>query len=154
MLGEGNLGIERIKCSKAHSLVVLSMNYYRAASGKIYAVLGNQAEDVTGSIQYGTYNRFLGMQNWLKLVNLTTEERVVTVVIHQGKEEQEHRVRLKAWGGVDLGLHDEARYGIAVNKLGMLEVRDSVPGGVFAQVVRVKPLDDGGLDFIMATKVR
>ena len=94
------------------------------------------------------------MQNWLKLVNLRMEERTVTVVIHQGSAEREYRVRLKAWGGVDLGLHEESRYGIGVNQLGMLEVRDSIAGGVFAQVVRVKPSDNGGLDFLMATKVQ
>lgn len=36
----------------------------------------------------------------------------------------------------------------------MLEIRDALPGGCFAQIFRVKTTPDGAFDFIMPTKVR
>ena len=93
------------------------------------------------------------MSNWLRVINLTSVAREVTLKVHTSGSPQSYVYDLPAYGGVDVPLHDD-QYGISKNTLGMFELENQEPGAIFAQMYRMKHADSVPYDFIMATEVR
>ena len=89
------------------------------------------------------------MYNWLKVINLSAEERTVKLRIDEGNN---ILLPLQPNGGIDLPLHDP-KYGTQPNTIGVVSIEDTEPGKVFSQIVRVKPTAQSNDDFVLSTDV-
>jgi len=81
IIGSGNLGYARVHTASTQPVVAESMFYYRNAStGSIDTMYGSQARVAKQGSAQGSYNLFLAMNNYLKLINPND----VTVFVNVG----------------------------------------------------------------------
>lgn len=97
----------------------------------------------------GTFNLYLGMYNWLKLINPTSGVETANLDVYPfGGGVTSRSVRVPANGALDLGLHEGDTYGTSPNTYGVIKLRNS---SLCASIVRIKPDGRGDFDFIFPT---
>ena len=101
-------GVVNIDAAAANAVVAQSMFYQRdEKDGGILAMYGAQAQEALGERIVGSYNLFLGMENWLKLANPTALAVDVVVKVSSPERTSEVRVRVPANSLVDLPIHNQ-----------------------------------------------
>ena len=162
VLGADEDGVAILSATEQNALIASDLYYYRDETGRVQAVVSLDGEAARLSPAYGTYNLFLGMTNYLKVVNLDSTSRSLRVITH-GKVDSssgtkatdgtvEHQLPLQPRAISELLLSDSAQ--LKPNTLGMLSLSDEVPAGSTAFVFRFKPGAGGDIDFVVASKVR
>ncbi len=151
VLSIGQSGAALVSTTNANTTIANSVSYYLDSSSSIAASHASQGAGSTSDTIKGSWNLFLGMYNWLRLFNTGSTTQSYTVVVNNGSESETLNVSLGAKEGTDLGLHEVGTYGTAVDSYGFFSVSGS---NLRASMLRVKPTDVGGLDFVSDLKVR
>ena len=154
--GSDQVGFAEIDPSAAESVIAQSMVYMRdPATGRIKAMYGSQAREALGRSFLGSYNLFLGMYDWLKLINPTASVLNATLVVNSASGANETSVPIPARGSVDLGLHDGSVYGTSPDTYGVVEVQIPPSASLFSELLRLR-MDSttGQVDFAFPTEVR
>jgi len=141
VLGDQALGYARVATQSGLPVVAESMFYYRdSGTGSITAMYGSQADTSLQSSKRGSYNLFLGMENYLKLTNTTdaTESFDVTVM-SPSSSGSSRTVQLGANTTVELPLHSGAVYGTVPDSYGNVVITPSSGSYRYlSEVVRIK----------------
>ena len=150
-LGAGVSGAAKVEPHAQSARVIgQSMFYFRNTEGAVEAMYGSQAWPPVEGIKFGSYNLFLGMENWLRVFNTSAEtQQVAVTLIYPTGETRQEMLTLGAYSGTVLALHDTAIHGTAPDSYGQL----TVSGNTLAELVRMRPDPAGGLDFAMPTTV-
>lgn len=149
MLSPGMSGAARISASNGTDVIAQSMFYFFDSLGHIDAMYGSQAGVVSDGSKVGSYNLFLGMYSWLRIFNVSDQAQQVDLSVFGATGENARVVDLPAHGGIDLGLHETANYGTALDSYGIVQLR----GNVLAEILRLRPAG-AGIDFAAPTLVR
>lgn len=155
-LGNLESGYVAIVPREPYSIIAQSMGYLREpTSGGITAVYGSQARRALPCVPSGSYNLFLGMQNYL-LVGNTTNETVEAIIQLTGPNLMtEKSITLAPRASVSLPIHDPAQFGARANTYGLIAVRGrNTSTRLFAEVMRVRYRTNGAPDFAAPTPVR
>ena len=108
--------------------------------------------------KHGTYNTFLGQQNWLKLYNDSTTAQTVTISVNQlgianpAIPLGSTTVTLAPGQGIDAELSATLGLNLPANTYGTVEV-SSTGNDIFAQVLRLRMLN-GYIDLAEGIPVR
>ena len=152
VLAQGASGAARIASSQPGQLIAQSMFYFFDAAGGIQAMYGSQAQSALTGELTGSWNLFLGMYNWLRIFNTGPAETEILLTVWNNGEAQEQTVQLGPRTGVDLGLHETANFGTALDSYGMVSVQGN---NLSVELLRLKPAGvSGSIDFAAPTKVR
>lgn len=144
---DGQTGIVLVNANKQNALVMQSMVYFRDTSGSVQAMYGSQGKEAIGHAIFGSYNRFLGMENWLKVVNYADTPSRIKLVVNSGATSKEEVFTLPAFGSVVLPIHDGARFGTSPDSYGTVELRIAEGANFFSELLRIKR---AGNDFDIA----
>ncbi len=151
LLPAGASGATRITSDTPGAIIAQSMFYFRDSTGSIEAMYGLQSANALSGTNWGTWNLFLGMYNWLRVFNTSTSSQSFTVTVFHGSDSTETSVSLGGRSGVDLGLHEIGTYGTNLNNYGLV----SIDGESFtAELLRLRPTTSGGIDFAAPTAIR
>ena len=156
-IGDNQTGFARIVPTDDNSVLAQSMVYIRnPVGGSVLGMYGSQAREVLGSNVKGSYNLFLGMQNWLKLLNPTASQVSSDLTLrHPDGSTTEQRLTIPARGSVDLGLHDQSSFETQSDTFGVVEVEVDDAGSLLAELLRLTTDSATGLvDFAAPTEVR
>jgi hypothetical protein len=130
------------------------MFYFRdIETGSIEAMYGAEARETLGRIAFGSYNRFLGMENWLRVANNGNATGQLQLIVNSQGGSLEEVLTLAPGSMVVLPLHDTARFLTSPDTYGTVELRVTEGALLFAELLRAKPAHNG-LDFISPTTVR
>lgn len=154
-LMEGASGYARIIPDQPDAIIGQSMVYfYDSITGGITSIYGSPIRETFGRRIQGSYNLFLGMYNWLKVMNVTDQLTQVTLRIPGPTGEVSHILPLPPRGGLELGLHETGTYGTMINNYGPVILEYPKNGSVFSELLRVKPNAQSYVDFSVPTLVR
>jgi hypothetical protein len=96
-----------------------------------------------------SYNLYLGMTNWLRLLNVSNSE--IDVEIDYGNGECSLNLNLKSKSRTDIPLHELP---IAKDTYGSIAIQTSRPGTLSGELVRTKHDSSGQLNMITNLPVR
>ena len=115
------------------------MFYFRDAnSGSIEAMYGSQVIEPLGTELVGSFNLFLSMSNWLRLVNVTGNSTDVELeVLSSAGQLSTRSITLSPYQTVDLGIHEQ-QFNTSANSYGLVIVRSPTPGGIHAELLRFR----------------
>jgi|GEM_PF-5621695 len=153
LLGAGQIGQAVVQASQANSLIAQSMFYFRGESGAIQAMHGSSFLEPLVNSQYGSFNLFLGMENWLRIFNGSSTSQELTLTTSLAGTSTNLTYTLPANSGLNLPLHEFSTYGTAVDSYGRLQLFTNTGSGIFAELLRVRPYQTQ-IDFSMPTAVR
>lgn len=150
-LAAGSIGSVRLTPAQG-SIISQSMFYFPDGNGSVAGAYGSLARASAPDLQHGSYNLFLGMQNWLKLTNITGDAQTVTLklALPSGAQSVSYRT-LAAHDSLDLGLHEFDAYGTLPDTYGMITVETSRSGALLSELLRLRPAAGGGVDFTALT---
>jgi hypothetical protein len=149
-LGALSSGLAVLKASGAGAIVSSNVYYYREASGRVQGVVALDGGSAYAAPSFGTYNMFLGMENYLSVANVEAVEKTLAVKVRSSQQS----MPLASMGSKELFLNENSNFNLEANTLGMISLSESSLGQNIAYVFRYKPGADGNLDFVVAAKVR
>jgi len=155
-LPENGTGFAMIIPRVQRSIIAQSMGYLReVSSGSVTSVYGAQARRAVPCVQSGSYNLFLGMENWLLLGNPTNETVETLLKLTGPGMDQEKTILLPPKSSQFLPIHDGTQYGTSSDTYGLLAIYPKDPSvRLFAQVLRLRFRADNSTDFSAPLPVR
>ncbi|MCB0324954.1 MAG: hypothetical protein KDD69_15330 [Bdellovibrionales bacterium] len=156
LLPPGEVGYAMVKPEAPKSIIAQSMVYFRdLASGSVTSLYGSQARPLSSCAQSGSFNLFLGMENWLTVANASLEPLDVVVSLSGATVSSNTPYTIPAQGALSLPLHDGGVFGTTPNTYGLVTIRGGKPGiGFFGEVLRLGKDAEGRVDFSAPTAVR
>jgi len=154
----GASGLVRITPQGTEPIIADSTFFFFKADGSISSAYITHAEPNYSVPKHGTFNTFLGQQNWLKLYNDSTSTQTVTINVNQlgianpAVPLGSTTVTLAPGQGIDAELEATLGFNIPDNTYGTVEV-DSTGNGIFAQILRLRLLN-GFIDLAEGIPVR
>ncbi len=140
LLAPGRSGSVIIRASRPNSLIAQSMYYFRdAQSGSVVAMYGSQANEILGRAIFGSYNLFLGMQNWLTIGNNSNSAAQIQIIVNHANGSTEETISLEAYGSQIVPIHDASRFNTTSESYGTVELRATEGANVWGQILRLKP---------------
>lgn len=165
-LGNAKLGYVEILPGTSNSLVAQSMVYtFDEGTGSIANMYGSQAREALGNELFGSFNLYLGMFNYLKLINVSSTDQIFSVLVNNGSSARTVNVYLPTKGSLDLPIHNGISFGTSPNTLGTIKIQPlsiggvdvtDITGAIVSELLRIrlKSNNDGQIDYIFPTSVR
>jgi len=139
-----------------YSIVAQSMGYMKEPNtGSITSVYGSQARRALPCAQSGSYNLFLGMENWLLVANTTNVSVEATVLFSGPNSVAEKSIVLTPKGTTLIQIHDNPSLKTTPDSYGLISVypKDSSVR-LFSEVLRLRYKANGNPDFSVPVPVR
>ncbi len=154
-LGNGAFGSVKVTPSKPNSIIGQSVFYFREQTGSISSVYGSPIREAFGTKLTGSYNLFLGMNNWLKLINNKNSALEILLTVHNsiGSPKVE-LIELSPHQSIDLDLHDTERFKNILNSYGLIQLQSSSPSSITAELLRIKSIPNNTIDFSTSTPLQ
>ena len=151
----GNNEIGSVDITSNSPMIINSMVYEGITGGQpLQTMYGLQAVPNTPSLFNNSYNLFLGMQNLLRINNLSDETITftvdVTTIFDQAPGSTNSFSIAPRFSG-DLNLNDFATFGTATNTYGSVAISTNNPNDIQAYVLRRHNGSNGNLDFAAPT---
>jgi hypothetical protein len=146
ILPEGTSGSLLIDASSP--VIAGSASYfYHPSSGEVLSATYIEASEAFGRIMSGTYNTYLDMTNWLRVINLSDNAQDVTI----DYGDTSASLRLQGHARRDMGIPSDTT---SVNsEYGSFKLQSTVSGVLSSSVVRVRSGAEG-YDFMSVSPVR
>ena len=152
-LSNGQSAVALVTGSLPTSIIAESMFYFRSSDGRIEAMYGSQAREALNRAVFGSYNLFLGMENWLKVANGTSVEARVQLIVNSSSAAAEEVFTLPGNASLLLPLHDTTRFHAVPDSYGTVELRTEEGKVLFSELVRLRR-SGSAVDFAVPTSVR
>ncbi len=155
-LSAGDIGYATVVPFEPFSIIATSMGYLReAATGSVTSIYGSQARRAMPCAQSGSYNLYLGMENWLLVANSTNNTVEAKVVFSGPNTVAEKVLLLSPRSSSYIQIHGNAELKTAPDTYGLIAVYPKDPTvRLFSEVIRVKYRANGNPDFSMPVPVR
>ena len=114
---------------------------------------GSSAREAVAGTVSGSFNLFLGAQNWLRLSNPSAEIVAVRVTLNGSSGVSESSMELEAGATLNLPIHDQASYRQSPNTYGSVLLENDSASGIIAELIRLRPGAER-VEFAGATAVR
>lgn len=115
---------------------------------------GSQAQVATANSAKGSFNLFLNMENYLRIVNPNTSNVNILVSVDSSFSAGSSSTQtIPAQGMIELPLHDTFTYGTLQDSYGTVEVAPSSLG-THAEILRVKRESNGLPQFVAPSELR
>jgi len=155
-LGENTFGLAEIQSSVPGTIIAQAMNYLsRPSDGRLRSLYGSQAREALGPRQLGSYNLFIGMNNFLRVFNTGNSSVDITNSVDTtGLLSTPAPRTLAPRASVEFNLHDTTQNSTSPDTYGLFELQASCSTFFIAEVVRQRNEPSGDLDFATPTEVR
>ncbi len=156
-LGKDAVGYAKLQPIAGSLVFATGMVYsINDLTGKIRNVYGSQsAEAVPATRLAGSFNLFLGMSNWLKVINPGDQPVTIKILTNTADGIHENKVVVPGGNSRDFGLHEAKAFGTSSQTLGVFQITSASAVNLFTELIRVRPdATDGGVNFIFPTTVR
>ena len=153
LLSSGDRGYVRVTPSTANSVISQSMFYFRGETGSIQAMEGILARESLGASYIGSYNLFLGMENWLTLSNVTDSEVSVLVQSASSGGSGSTTLTIGANQTTEISVGAEAGLNTVADSYGVLSVTPDRAGSLIIDLHRKRDFA-GETDFAFPTEIR
>ena len=149
-------GSVHVQPSRAASLLAGSATYYYG-SGLTTLLSAEYSTALTRVTprRTGSFNLYLGMANWLRVVNTSSSMFTVMLNLDCGlSSERVIPLTVPAQGRLDFGLHERDRFGLSADSYGQFWLETPQPQESYFQLLRVLPASDGTIDALSTIEVR
>ncbi|HMO19302.1 MAG TPA: hypothetical protein PKA63_02440 [Oligoflexia bacterium] len=153
ILQNGDLGFAKITPTGNRSIIAQSMNYFRNSSGSIEGMFGTVSRETLGNHLTGSFNLFLGMNNFLVLSNTSNQPVTVQFLTNSPGGLGNTSFPIIALGTLSISVKDTASFLAGSDTYGSIKLVPSNSGVVLADLIRLKPAGSG-FDFAFPTEVR
>jgi len=154
LLPDTDTGFARIVPSRPNSVIAQTMSYFRSeTTGSMQGMFGSNARETLDSTLTGSYNLFLGMQNFLRVSNTSDSQIEVTIEVVTDRGTRVTTYVFPPRFSWDFSLHDATDFGTSPDTYGFVRVSASQSGVVLSELIRRK-LDGQGTDFVFPTSIR
>ena len=121
-------------------LFLEALTYYRDSSGNIQSASVSASVAARTGKLWNTWNRFLGMYNWLRIVNTSENTASVTVTVYSASESEftEDTVSIDPMATSIVNINDVA-WDTTANGYGVFAVEPTT-AGLVAELLRLKPV--------------
>ncbi len=150
-----NLG--HVKITSANRVLAQSMVYERrSVGGELVAMYGLQDIDMTNNVQSNSFNMFIGIENYLRINNITDAPVTYTLKIQPFDENTPTVLNLflNPRESRELDLNNLELYGTKINAYGSVIVETPNSDDVFYYVLRKHNDTSGIVDFASPTLSR
>ncbi len=156
ILSANTSGAVKLAPQTANSIIAQTMFYFRdTGTGSINSVYTAIAKEVFGPTITGSYNLFIGMANWLRLINTTDNSLTTTVSLATGNNQlSSQSITIPSNGRVELSLHDTDTYNTTIDTYGTITISGHTSGSLFAELLRSRSDSTGEFDFAFTTDFR
>ncbi len=152
-LANSTRGFVEIDSDTINSLIAQSMFYYRDSAGGIRAMYGIEQREPLGVGFNGSYNLFLGMENWLSLSSTGNQWVTATVkTVGPGGGSQQY-FSVPPSSTIVLPIHSAAQFNTQSDSYGFVNVTPDQPNSIIADLIRTRR-PAGVFDFAFPTAVR
>ena len=140
ILPKGATAFAKVTPINRSKFIALSNGYYFDRTKKVTAAYAVPARPIFGGSNFGFVNSFFGMQNWLRISNVTSQAVNVNIIAYSstGTQLGEVAIGLPAGRGGDYELSSILKLPIPKNSFGLLKIVPSKDGAVIADLIRVK----------------
>jgi hypothetical protein len=121
--------------------------FYDTSTGEVLSATYVEAAEAFGRVMSGTYNTYLDMTNWLRLINVSGSAQEVTL----GYGTSSDTISLPGHGRRDLMIPSGTT--TDAGEYGSFTLQSPIPGVLSSSVVRVRNSADG-YDFMSVSPVR
>ncbi|HMO18837.1 MAG TPA: M66 family metalloprotease [Oligoflexia bacterium] len=153
ILFENERGYASINPSGSHSIVAQSMSYHRDSSGSIEGMFGITSRQALGNSFTGSFNLYLGMDNWLALSNTSNSSLSVAISSSSISGNGSTTISIPAQGTRSINVKSTSSLLANANTYGSLRILPERQNSLSADLVRIRP-EGNGVDFAFPTEVR
>jgi hypothetical protein len=153
VLFENERGFASISPSGSHSIVAQSMSYYRDSTGSIQGMFGITSRQALGNTFTGSFNLYLGMDNWVALSNTSSSALSVNLISSSSGGSGATAVSIPALGSKSINVKATAALLANADTYGSLRVVPERSNALSADLLRIRP-EGTGVDFAFPTEVR
>lgn len=155
LLGEEPFGYVHIESSVPKGVDAQSMFYFQSDSGQLLGLTGTQSDEPFGRNYSGSYNLYLGMENWLAISNIAESAETLTVgATHVDGSVREITLGLSAHETIWLPLHLLTNLGLQPNSYGPVFVKSNNNGNLLSKVYRFRRDANDDIEFALVTLVK
>lgn len=154
IIGNEKVGFAKITPANQNSIISQSMVYTFNSLGGISNVYTTQGRENISSNIKGSYNLFLGMFNWVKLINPENSNANVTLTIKNdaGTTLSSFNINIPANSSLDVGPHDYATFNTNPDTVGQVQINSTKK--LLTEILRIKATPSNTLDYIFTTQAR
>ncbi|MDD2942633.1 MAG: hypothetical protein PHC51_06670 [bacterium] len=150
--GEATTGYVAITPDKPNSLIAQSVFYHRELSNRsIQTAYASPAREAFGTVMYTTYNFFLGMDNLMRVMNLADSESNIAYSLPDERSKAGEPLTLLPGATSTFDLRKANRRS---DGYGIVSINTSTPGAIASELVRIRQLTSGKLEFAIDTPAR
>ena len=148
-------GLVSLISDTSESLIAQSMFYARnIVSGSIDAMYGTQARESLEKRINGSYNLFLGMKNILRLANTSNRTVEATVEVSSSEGVAVKQIKIPAHGFSEIQVSKQGFASAYDATYGLVSVSSTTQKALISDILRVRSLGLGELDFIAPSEMR
>ena len=152
-LADEKRGYVHIDSDTPNSIVAQSMFYYRDTTGMIKAMYGIEPRESLGSKFTGSYNLFLGMENWLSLSSTSAEWVIATVQTNGPGGGSTRNYAIAPFTTMMLPIHSTGDFHTAPDSYGSIRVTPDRSNSIIADLTRMRR-PGAEFDFAFPTAMR
>lgn len=138
-LGAEEIGSAILTPHVAESIVAQSMLYFRDGIGSISSMYGTQHQEASAQAVTGSYNLYLGMENYTRISNASSKTLKLDVKVEGfGGTLSTQSYSIPSFGSIELPLYDSAQFGTSPDSYGMIRLIPKKKGKLLAETIRVR----------------
>jgi len=151
-IASADRGFVKITPDTTNSIAAQSMFYFRDAAGSVDAMYGVRSREALGSQYNGSYNLFLGMQNYLTVSNITSANLTATISTQSTTENGSGTLTIGAYATASLPVHDTTQFVTSPDTYGLVQVLPTAQRSFIVDLLRLRP-SGSETDFVFPTEV-
>ncbi|MDD2942788.1 MAG: carboxypeptidase regulatory-like domain-containing protein [bacterium] len=159
MLLDVQSGFVKIQSSKPQALLAQSVFYHQNQEhGSIDTAYAAPAREIFGQDIFTTYNTYINMKNYLRLINISAESSLLTYSFPEGGSGSIYATKttdilLPKWSGVTLNLHTPLGKN-NTDSYGLIHIETNIPGSISAELIRYRELANRKIEFAVDSPAR
>ncbi|MDD2943769.1 MAG: carboxypeptidase regulatory-like domain-containing protein, partial [bacterium] len=159
MLLDTQSGFVKLESDIPGSILAQSVFYHHDMDNRsIQTAYASPAREIFGEKLYTTYNTFLNMKNYLRLMNIASEESLITYSFPDGASRANSaatgdEIRMPKNSSVILNLASPLR-DRSIDSYGLVSIDTNLPGSIAAELIRYRVLENRKIEFAIDSQAR
>ena len=153
VLNSGERGFVKITPNSTNSVIAQSMHYHRNAfTGSIEAMYGIASKEALGNTYTGSYNLFLGMNNYLNISNPSDSFITATINTRSTSSSGTKEVTIPNGQTFSIAIHTEEDLNTSADTYGSVQLLSN-SDALVVDFIRYRELEST-VDFVFPTEMR
>ena len=150
---EAGGGSAQISATQGPVLSQAITYYFDARTGSIATAFGTSGQNRPSSPSHVSYNRYLGMYNWLR-VSSDAFGIPTPFSLKVGSSAPTAQMIIYGGNAYDFDIHNASRFATSPDTYGIVQIDSVGSFPVIADMLRIRPTRTGLFDFVLRTEAR